>query len=384
MTPPNDNSDNPWANLGKKPNGQNNGGGKPGGNPWMQSPSGGGGQPPGGDDLAALKRKLAALSRDFNGGDVGGGKMFVLMGLVLLLIWAGSGVFQVSPSQMGIVMRFGEAKQTVGPGLRYHLPYPIEDVELRDVTTARREAVGYRAADDVRRRGEPDEADTMMLTSDENIIDVNFDVIWQVDPLRLKDFIFSIAEPRLTVKAVAETAMREVIGQSNIQTAITSGRDKIEQKTLALVQKTLDQYQAGIQVTQINLRNAMPPQEVADAFQDVTRARSDKETKINEAETYRNKIIPDAEGQSAKMLQEAGAYKEQVVNQSTGNAQRFLSVYQSYQNARDVTARQMYLETMETVLKDADKIIVDPSIKGITGYLPLNNLVKTVPRQGEP
>jgi modulator of FtsH protease HflK len=221
----------------------------------------------------------------------------------------------------------------------------------------------------------------MMLTSDENLIDVNFDVIWQVDPARLKDFIFNIAEPRLTVKAVAETAMREVIGQSNIQTAITSGRDKIEQKTLTLVQKTLDQYQAGIMVTQINLRNAMPPQEVADAFQDVTRARSDKETRINEADTYRNKIIPEAEGQSAKMLQEAGAYKEQIVNQANGNAQRFLSVYQSYQNARDVTARQMYLETMESILKDSNKIVVDPSIKGIAGYLPLNGIGKNLPRK---
>lgn len=380
MSPPNDNQDNPWGSAGKRPSGSN---GPSRGNPWSQPPSGGGnGRPPGNDEFAAIKRILQNLVRDFTGGDVGGGKVFAILGVLLLVIWSLSGIFQVSSTQLGVVMRFGVPQQIVGPGLRYHLPYPIEDVELRDVTTARREAVGYRAADDFRR--DDDATDSMMLTSDENIIDVNFDVIWQVDPARLKDFIFNIAEPRLTVKAVAETAMREVIGQSNIQTAITSGRDKIEQKTLQLVQKTLDQYQAGIMVTQINLRNAMPPQEVADAFQDVTRARSDRETRINEAETYRNKITPEAEGQAARMMQEAAAYKEQIVNQANGNAQRFLSVYQSYQGARDVTARQMYLETMEGLLKDANKIVLDPSVKGVAGYLPLNNMLKNAPRKEEP
>lgn len=376
MTPPNDN-DSPWGNAGKRP--PSGGGSSGGNNPWAQPPGGGGKR--GENEYDAIKRVLKGVSQDFMGGNIGGGKVFAILGLILIFLWGISGIFQVSASQLGVVLRFGEVQQIVGPGLRYHLPYPLEDVILKDVTTARREAVGYTPADDYNRRAATDDNNSMMLTSDENLIDVNFDVIWQVDPARLKDFIFNIAEPRLTVKAVAETAMREVIGQSNIQTAITSGRDKIEQKTLTLVQKTLDQYQAGIMVTQINLRNAMPPQEVADAFQDVTRARSDKETRINEADTYRNKIIPEAEGQSAKMLQEAGAYKEQIVNQANGNAQRFLSVYQSYQNARDVTARQMYLETMESILKDSNKIVVDPSIKGIAGYLPLNGIGKNLPRK---
>lgn len=380
MTPPNDN-ESPWGNAGKRPpsGGGQSGGGGGNNNPWAQPPGGGGKR--GESEYEAIKRALKGVSQDFMGGNIGGGKIFAIMGIVLLVLWGISGIFQVSASQLGIVLRFGEVQQVVGPGLRYHLPYPLEDVILRDVTTARREAVGYTPADDYNRRASTDDNNSMMLTGDENLIDVNFDVIWQVDPTRLKDFVFNIAEPPLTVKAVAETAMREIIGQSNIQTAITSGRDKIEQKTLELVQKTLDQYQAGIMVTQINLRNAMPPQEVADSFQDVTRARSDKETRINEAETYRNKIIPDAEGQSAKMLQEAGAYKEQIVNQANGNAQRFLSVYQSYQNARDVTARQMYLETMEHILKDSTKIVVDPSIKGIAGYLPLNGIGKNLTRK---
>ncbi len=377
MTPPNDH-ENPWGGGNKRPSGNGQSGG--GNNPWAQPPSGGG--RPGGNEYEALKRAMKGVSQDFMGGNIGGGKVFTIMGVLLLIVWGLSGFFLVSASQLGIVLRFGEVQQIVGPGLRYHLPYPLEDVVTDDVTTARRIAVGYSASDDFKpRRSRNDDNNSMMLTSDENLVDVNFDVIWQVDPTRFRDFVFNIAEPELTVQAVAETAMREIIGQSNIQTAITSGRDKIEQKTLELMQKTLDQYQAGITVTQINLRNAMPPQDVADAFQDVTRARSDKETSINLAETYRNKIIPEAEGQSAKMLQEAGAYKEQIVNQANGNAQRFLSVYQSYQNARDVTAKQMYLETMETILKDANKIIIDPSVKGIAGYLPLNSIGKPQSRK---
>lgn len=379
MTPPNDN-DSPWGSGSKRPNSGGQSGGGGGNNPWAQPPSGGG--RPGGNEYDALKRAVKGVSQDFMGGNIGGGKVFTIMGVLLLVIWGFSGIFTVGAAQLGIVLRFGEVQQVVGPGLRYHLPYPLEDVVIDDVTVARRIAVGYTASDDfTARRNRNEDTNSMMLTSDENLVDINFDVIWQVDPTRFRDFVFNIAEPELTVKAVAETAMREIIGQSNIQTAITSGRDKIEQKTLELMQRTLDQYQAGITVTQINLRNAMPPQEVADAFQDVTRARSDKETRINEAETYRNKIIPEAEGQSSKMLQEAGAYKEQIVNQANGNAQRFLSVYQSYQNARDVTAKQMYLETMETILKDANKIIIDPSVKGIAGYLPLNGIGKAQPRK---
>lgn len=381
MTPPNDNnSDNPWGNPGKRPSGGgHNGGG--GNNPWSQPPTGG--RPPGKDEFEALKRAFKGASQDFMGGNVGGGKVFAILGVILLLLWGFTGVFMVSASELGVIMQLGQPRQIVGPGLRYHWPYPIEDVLLADVTTARREAVGYQAPDDLRRVGTKDN-DSMMLTSDENIVDINFDVIYQVDATRVKDYLFNIYSPRLTIKAVAESAMREVIGQSNIQTAITTGREQIEQKTLTLLQKTLDQYQAGILVTQINLRNAMPPQEVADSFQDVTRARSDKETRINEAETYRNKIMPEAEGQAAKMLQEASAYKDQVVNQAQGNAQRFLSVYQSYQNAKDVTARQMYLETMEAILKDANKVVIDPSIKGITGYLPLQGIGKSVsPREGQ-
>lgn len=367
---PNDNNDSPWGSPGKRPKGGN------GKNPWNQSPGGGSGPSGSGPDLAALKRFVQSMLNDFMGGQIGGGKTFVILGLVLFGLWCATGIFMVGATQLGIVMRFGEAQRVEGPGLRYHLPYPIEDAILAEVTSSQRIAVGYQSDETYRRGMEASNPnDSLMLTGDENIIDVNFDVMWQVDPLRVKDYVFKIKDPSRTVKAVAESAMREVIGQTTIQVAITKGRAEIEQKTLESIQKTLDQYQTGIQVTQVNLRAAMPPGEVADAFQDVTRARSDKETKINQAETYRNNIIPEAEGQAAKMLQEASAYKEQIVNQANGNAQRFLSVYQSYQNAREVTARQMYLETMEGVLRDANKIVVDPALNGVATYLPLGNLM---------
>ncbi len=378
--PPSDNNGSPWGNSGKRPSGGGSGGNP--NNPWNQQGGPGGPGPFG--DWAAVKRFGQSLINDFMGGHMGGGKTFIILGMIIVVLWGLSGIFQVSATQLGIVMRFGEAQRVESPGLRYHLPYPIEDVILTEVTSAQRVAVGYQS-DDLYRRGaesnNPNES--MMLTGDENIIEVSFDVMWQVDPIRVKDFVFNIKDPALTVKAVAESAMREVIGQSNIQTAITSGRDKIEIKTLELLQKTLDQYQTGILVTQINLRGANAPAEVADAFQDVTRARSDKETKINQADTYRNKIIPEAEGQAARMMQEASAYKEQIVNQANGNAQRFLSVYQSYQNAREVTARQMYLDTMETVLKDSRKVIVDPSLKGVAAFLPLGNLLSAPQKKEE-
>lgn len=376
---PNDN-DNPWGSpSGKRPSGQNGGGQ----NPWNHTPGGGPQKPV--PDFDSLKKAGQSVLNDFMGGNASGGKTFLIFALLLLVFWGISGFFQVNATQLGIVMRLGVVQRIENPGLHYRLPYPFEDAIMVDVTLAQRIAVGYQNADDYSMRGDEirKAGESMMLTGDENIIDISFDVTWQVDPVRVKDYVFRVKEPRTTVKAVAESAMREIIGQTSIQTAITTGRAEIEMKTLELMQKILDQYQTGVQVTQVNLRASMPPAEVADAFQDVTRARSDKETKINQADTYRNNIVPEAEGQAAKMLQEAGAYKEQIVNQAQGNAQRFISVYQSYQGAREVTAKQMYLETMETVLQGANKLVVDPSLKGVSTYLPLQNILSAAQTKNE-
>lgn len=365
------NGNSPWG----QPN-NNQGGNRKGSDPWQSKRPSNGSPQPNGDDIEEMLNNLLRRM----GGWFGGGRAptpIILMGvLAVVAVWLLSGIYQVSATQLGVVLRFGEPNRVETPGLRYHLPSPIETVLLPEVTLARRTEIGFSSNS---RQGDEQEVpqESMMLTGDENIIDVNFEVVWQVDPEKVKDFLFNIRDPSLTVKAAAESVMREVIGQTNIQSALTDGRSAIESKTHDLLQKLLAQYQIGVLVTQVNLRAARPPAEVADAFQDVTRARSDKETTINQAETYRSSILPEAQGQAARMLQEAQAYKTQVVNVATGNAERFLSVYQSYQASKETAARQMYLEAMEEILKDANKVVLDGSgARNLTPYLPVQDLLK--------
>jgi modulator of FtsH protease HflK len=365
----------PWGSGG------GSGGQKPK-NPWQGGGNSGGGprgpqQPP---DLDAVMREFQQkFGQFFPGGGDGRKKLVGIAIAVIVGLWLASGFYQVSSTQLGVVLRFGKPERIENPGLRYHLPGPIETVELTEVTSARKIEVGFSSS---RRNSEESDVpnESMMLTGDENIIDVNFEVIWQVDPEKVKDFLFNIRKPEQTVKAAAESVMREVIGTTNIQTALTDGRSLIEQRTLELLQSLLNQYKSGVLVTQVNLRSARPPAEVADSFQDVTRARSDKETKINQAETYRSRVIPTAEGDAARKIQEAEGYKQQVVNLAKGNAERFTSVYQSYQLSRDTAAKQMYLETMESILRNANKIVIDPKGQGVNSYLPLNELIRTPAR----
>ncbi|MBI1272678.1 MAG: FtsH protease activity modulator HflK [Alphaproteobacteria bacterium] len=365
----NENKGGPWGSAGgnrpKNPWQNNNGSGNGGGN---------GQQPP--PDIDAVWREIQQkMNQYFPGGQHRSRGIFVAV-LVVAGLWLASGFYQVSAGQLGVVLRFGSPTRIEAPGLRYHLPMPIEQVILPDVTSARKTEIGFSAD----RRGNSDRDipdESMMLTGDENIIDVNFEVIWQVDPVKVKDYLFNIRDPELMVKAAAESVMRDVIGTTNIQTALTGGRSLIEQRTIEYLQKLLSQYQAGILITQVNLRSARPPAEVADAFQDVTRARSDKETAINKAETYKSRVVPEAEGEAARKIQEAEAYKKQVVNIAKGNAERFLSVYESYKLSKDTTAKQMYMDAMESILQDAHKIVIDPKNgSGTTSYLPLNELIK--------
>lgn len=375
----NDDNNGPWGSSsggsGKSSSGRN---------PWAEGPSSGGPSPSGGHqppDLDALLRQGQDKLKQMMPGDFNNARGFMILLLALGLFWLASGFYQVSAGQLGVVLRFGNPVRVEGPGLRYRLPYPFEEVLLPEVTALQKIEIGYRT-DSRRGQGEQDVPDeSSMLTGDENIIDVNFQIVWQVDPEKVKDFLFNIRDPERTVAAAAESVMREVIGTTDIKTALTGGRSDIEARTQEQLQKVLDQYQSGILITQVNLRGAKPPAEVADAFQDVTRARSDKETAINQAETYKSKIIPEAEGRALQMLQEADAYRQQVVNVARGNADRFTSVWQSYAQAKDVTTRQMYLETMESILRDAPKIVVDPALKGagVTSYLPLNELMRSAP-----
>ncbi len=373
----------------------NNQGGGGGGGPWGPPPGGGGnnpwGRPPGGGgagpqgpDLEELLRKGQDRFKKMVPGGVGGGKGIAIAVAVVALLWGASGFYRVQPDEQGVVLRFGEWVRTEQPGLRWHVPAPIETALTPKVTRVNRIDIGYRSAGagDVRRVGaERDVADeSLMLTGDENIIDIDFTVFWLIKDAG--NYLFNIRDPEATVKKAAESAMREVIGRTDIQPALTEARQEIETSTRELLQAMLDEYQAGIEVTQVQLQKVDPPGPVVDAFNDVQRARQDRERLRNEAEAYRNDIIPRARGEAERLIQEASAYREQVVSLAQGDAQRFMAVLEAYNLSPEVTARRLYLETMQQVMSGANKIIIDEQSgnggQGVLPYLPLNELL---PRQ---
>jgi membrane protease subunit HflK len=277
------------------------------------------------------------------------------------------------------VLRFGQEVREVQPGLNYHLPYPVETVLTPKALRVNKIDIGMRVVDDTRRgsvmRDVPEES--LMLTGDENIVDVDFSVLWRVKPTGVGAYLFNIQNPEGTVKAVAESAMREVVGRSEIQPILTGARQTIENAVQELMQKTLDHYTAGIIVQQVQLQKVDPPTQVIDSFRDVQAARADLERAQNEAQTYANRVVPEARGRVAQITQAAEAYKSQTVAEATGQTSRFLKIYEQYKKAPDVTRQRMYLETMERVLGGTDKIILDSS-SGVVPYLPLNEL--TAPR----
>jgi membrane protease subunit HflK len=277
------------------------------------------------------------------------------------------------------VLRFGKYAWDAKPGLNYHYPYPIEQVELPKVTRVNRIDIGMRLVEDVRRgtqmRDVPEES--LMLTGDENIVDVDFAVFWLVKTDGAGFYQFNIQDPLGTVKAVAESAMREVVGRSEIQPILTGARQNIETAVNDLMQKTLDQYQSGIQVTQVQMQKVDPPAQVIDSFRDVQAARADQERAQNEAQTYANRVVPEARGAAAKVRQSAEAYREQTVAEAKGQTSRYNQIYEEYKKAPDVTRQRLYLETMERVFGGADKIILDSGGQGSGGvvpYLPLPEL----------
>jgi membrane protease subunit HflK len=354
-----------------------------GGGPWGNGPKGGGqgpwGKGPGGvqpPDLDELLRQGQEKLRGILPGGYQGKRGILLALLAVIALWGLTGIYKVNPEEIGVVLRFGKFARTTQPGLNYHLPSPIETVLTPAVTRINKLELGYRSGGDVRRtaagRGTNDES--LMLTGDENIIDVNFSVFWQInDP---EKYLFDIRDPEGTVKMVAESAMREVIGQLPIRAPLFENRQAIGDSTRKRMQELLDQYGSGISVSQVQLLKADPPPEVIDAFNDVQRAKADQERLRNEADAYRNDIIPKARGESERIIQEAEAYKEQVIDLAQGEAKRFTSVYQTYKAAPDVTAKRLYIETVQQVLQNAQKMVVDPSIKNVQPYLPLPELTK--------
>jgi len=351
-----------------------------GGSPWGSSPGGkngsgrGGRRPPNIDEVI---EKIQKLINNFIPGGKSSGSKPIIFGLILLIaVWAFSGLYRVLPDEQGVVLRFGKFISTTQPGLNYHIPYPVETVLTPKVTKVNRIDIGFRAASDSGRTsgiGDVSE-ESLMLTGDENIVNIDFSVFWVIKDAG--QFLFKIQSPVETVKAAAETAMREVIAKSKLQSILTEGRSKIEIETQEIAQSLLDEYESGIQITQVQTQKADPPDEVIDAFRDVQAARADMERSKNEAEAYANDVIPRARGEAAKILQEAEAYKKQVVAAAEGEASRFVAIYNEYAKAKQVTQERMYLETMEKVLADIDKVIIDRKAGGVVPYLPLPELTK--------
>jgi membrane protease subunit HflK len=360
----------PWSNQGGGPWGSGKG-------PWGSGPQSSGPNPP---DLEELLRRSQDKLRTVLPGGSFGGRGLALIVLAVLALWGFSGFFRVEPDELGVVLRFGKYVRDVQPGLNYHLPYPVEQALTPKALRVNKIDVGMRLVEDIRRgttmRDVPEES--LMLTGDENIVDVDFSVFWLVKPGGVSDYLFNIQNPEGTVKAVAESAMREVIGRSQIQPILTGARQTIEGGVQDLMQRTLDHYGAGVQITQVQLQKVDPPAQVIDAFRDVQAARIDAERAQNEAQTYANRVVPEARGRVAQITQAAEAYREQTVAEATGQAARFLKIYEQYKNAPEVTRQRMYLETMERLFGGTDKIIVDTSKNaggsGVVPYLPLNEL----------
>jgi len=352
----------PWNN-----NGDGGGWQGPGGNsggPWGRGPGGGsggggGGQPP---DLEELIRRLQDRGRSMVPGGLGSSRVIALIAVVLIGIWFASGIYSVQSNEQGVELVFGKWTATTEEGLNYNWPAPIGQVFTPTVDQVEQFNVGTNATQ------------SLMLTGDENIIDVEFVVKWQIADAGM--FLFNVEDPEAVTLAAAESAMRQVIGQTALATALAEGRSEVEQKTRALMQQMLDDYGAGVRIREVQLQNVDPPAAVIDAFRDVQAARADQERSVNEAQAYQNQIVPVARGDAQRLLQEAEAYKEQVINDAEGDAARFMSVYNEYIQAKDVTERRLYLETMEQVLGGMNKMIIDTSVggDGVVPYLPLDQL----------
>jgi membrane protease subunit HflK len=373
----------PWNNQGGGNNGggpwgQGGGGGGSGsgggGGPWGQG-GGGGGQPP--QDIDAIIRQgRDAWRRMMPGGGASSGRTFTLLVLVFGLIWAATGFYRVNPQQQGVVLRFGEWVRTSPPGLHYHLPFPIESVLTPEVTSDNRIEIGFRdvSGNSSSRRDIADES--QMITGDENIVDIDFVVFWRIADAG--QYLFNLAEPDQTIKVTAEAVMREIIGRTAIQTALTEGRQDIQVQARQQLQDLLNEYGAGVRVRDVQLLAVDPPADVIDAFNEVQRARQDRDRLKNEAEAFSNDIVPRARGEAAKLVSEAEAYQAEVVNRASGDASRFDQIFQAYLKDKAVTKERIYIETVEEIFSNVDKIIIDSEAgSGVVPYLPLKELNKS-------
>jgi membrane protease subunit HflK len=352
------NNDNPWGSGGN--------------NPW------GGGSSSNRDLENSIKKAKEKFSRF----KLGGPRNLSIFIIIALLIWLATGFYRVEPDEQGIELLFGKWNQaTTEPGLHFFFPTPIGKTMTPKVENVRKINVGYRSASDLGfSTGSNTERnvleESLMLTGDQNIVDVHFTVLYKIKDAG--NFLFKLRNPETTVKDMSESVMREVVGQRELEFLLTGGRQEVEQVVRSDLQDILDVYESGILVQSIQLQSVNPPALVIDAFDEVQRARQDKEKLVNEANSYLNKIVPNARGDAAKLVQEAAAYKEQVIKQAEGVAQNFIDVYDSYKNTKYVTRQRIYLETLTEVLEGPNKIILDSTGEGqgVVPYLPLNELNK--------
>ena len=377
----NDPTPGPWGSPGGRPGG----GKRP---PENRGPWGGGG----GGNLPDLDQLIARANGMFRGmlptGPRPGlprssGRGVLLLVLLVVAVWLATGFYRVQPDEQGVVLRFGAFNRTALPGLNYHIPWPVEAALTPSVTHINRVEVGFvprgdQAAlrmtsrglvSDNQDRSQSVPAESLMLTGDENIIDIDFAVFWRIRDAG--DYLFNTRDPDDTVKQVAESVMREVIGRTPIQPALTEARAQIETDVTKGMQAILDQYKSGVEITQVQLQKVDPPAEVIESFRDVQRANTDAETLRNQAESYRNDIVPRARGDAARLVAEADGARQASIAEATGQAQRFLSVYTAYLAAKDVTLRRLYIETMQAIVSRTPTTVVDSGARGPLSFLNL-------------
>jgi modulator of FtsH protease HflK len=328
----------------------------------------GGGRRPGDEFEATIEEALARLR--------GGSWLVWALPVILLLAWLASGVYQVQPSEEGVVRTFGKHTNTTGPGINYHLPWPIQQVDVVDVQNIRRTEIGFRSG----ARTAPPEAqqgrrileEALMLTRDENIVEVGLLVQYRV--LDSAAFVFNVSNPDAVLASTAEVALRSAVGQMPIDDIITERRADVQENTRRFMEQLMEAYRSGIQVTDVRLQVADAPDQVRDAFHEVVRAREDRERLVNEAQAYREDIIPRARGEARRITEAATAFREERVRLARGDSDRFTSILTEYQAAPDVTRERLHLEALEKVLGSVDKILLDGgSQNGVLPFLPLRN-----------
>ncbi len=297
-----------------------------------------------------------------------GGGVFVLLAL-LVVVWLASGFYTVDANERGVVLRFGKHVETTEPGLRWRMPFPIESHELVDLSGVRTIEVGYRGTERNRVLRE-----ALMLTDDTNIVDIRFAVQYILKSP--EEYLFNVRFPDDAVMQASETAMREIVGKSTMDFVLYEGREEIAATAHELLQNILDRYDTGVLISRVTMQNAQPPEQVQAAFDDAVKAGQDRERLRNEGEAYRNQVVPRARGTAARMIEEASAYRDRVIANAEGEAARFIQVYEQFARAPEVTRERLYLETIQQVLGNTNKVFIDANSGGNLMVLPLDRLLQ--------